>query len=136
MHTMNEAQAQPKRTCTAALHEAIRVYFVVSLAAYASSLVVLACDPGGFPSAQDSLVVLPMLYVVLCSGAFCRIFAYSHTMASGIGFLVVAVALAAVAFTMRSGVGRTLLLYISAATWFVHRFLSFSQHGYDKNRNA
>lgn len=122
---MNETQAQPNRSWTAALREAIRVYFVVSLAAYALSLLVLACCPAGFPSARDSLVALPMLYVLLCSGAFCLILAYSHTLASGIGFLVVVVALAAVAFTVRSGVGRSLLFYISAATWFFASFAVF-----------
>jgi hypothetical protein len=122
---MNKAQAQPNRSWTAALREAIRVYFVVSLAAYALSLLVLACCPAGFPSARDSLVAMPMLYILLWSGAFCPILAYGHTLASGIGFLVVVVALCAVPFTVRSDIGRTLLLYISAATWFVASFSVF-----------
>jgi hypothetical protein len=124
-HTMNEAQVHPNRSWTAALREGVRVYFQVSLVAYALGLLVLTRCPAGFPSARDSLVALPLLYFILCSGAACLMFAYSHTLGSGIGFLTVAVAFASVAFVVRSGVGRTLLLYVSAVTWFTASFCVF-----------
>lgn len=67
-------------------------------------------------------MTLPLLYAVLCSGAICLMFAYSHTLGSGICFLAFAVAFAAVGFVVRPGFGRSVSLYLSAATWFAASF--------------
>lgn len=113
------------RCSESSVRQVIRIYFRASLITFALSLVVLARCPAGFPTESESLVALPLLYAIFWCGAVALMFGYSHTLVFGICFLAFAVAFGGIGFAVRSGFGRTALLWKSAFTWFPASFSVF-----------
>ena len=124
---MNEAEAYPVPIRSAALRQGLRIYFRVSLATYALVLFCASRGPSGFPTELARLGWLALLYFALWLGPTDLIFActYPDCLTSGIWLLVVSAAFAAVAFLLHAGFGRTLLLSLSAVTWFAAAFSMF-----------
>jgi hypothetical protein len=129
--TMNAVEAHPAPARIGFLRQGLTIYFRGSLITFIFVLLVLTLGPGGITHDLRTLALLPLLYLLFWSGPFYVLLIFASGPNAGMESLFCGCILlgsgifALLAFLVRPGVGRTVLLSLSAMIWFGAAFAIF-----------